>query len=31
LNRRVQLIAALGGGFISNSTTATTSLSGKSQ
>jgi NodT family efflux transporter outer membrane factor (OMF) lipoprotein len=31
LTRRVQLIAALGGGFISNPTTATTSSSGKSQ
>ncbi|WP_158899700.1 efflux transporter outer membrane subunit [Burkholderia sp. L27(2015)] len=31
LSRRVQLIAALGGGFISNPTTATTSSSGKSQ
>jgi NodT family efflux transporter outer membrane factor (OMF) lipoprotein len=30
LTRRVQLIAALGGGFISNSSTATTSPSGKS-
>jgi NodT family efflux transporter outer membrane factor (OMF) lipoprotein len=30
LTRRVQLIAALGGGFISNSSTATTSSSGKS-
>ncbi|MFM0335648.1 efflux transporter outer membrane subunit [Paraburkholderia fungorum] len=31
LTRRVQLIAALGGGFISNPTTATTSSSGNSQ
>jgi NodT family efflux transporter outer membrane factor (OMF) lipoprotein len=31
LTRRVQLIAALGGGFISNPTTATTSSSAKSQ
>ncbi len=31
LTRRVQLIAALGGGFISNPTTATTPSSGKSQ
>jgi NodT family efflux transporter outer membrane factor (OMF) lipoprotein len=31
LTRRVQLIAALGGGFVSNPTTATTSSSGKSQ
>jgi NodT family efflux transporter outer membrane factor (OMF) lipoprotein len=30
LTRRVQLIAALGGGFISNSSTSTTSSSGKS-
>jgi len=31
LSRRVQLIAALGGGFLFNPTTATTSSSGKSQ
>ena len=31
LTRRVQLIAALGGGFISDSTTSTSSSSGKSQ
>jgi len=31
LSRRVQLIASLGGGFLSNPTTATTSSSGKSQ